>query len=259
MSEPVCIALSQEERRSLSPRSGRSVVEVSEVTKRFGRLTVLERVSLQIMPGRITALIGPNAAGKSTLIKAILGLIRPDTGRIVVNGIEVNGDPSYRAKVGYMPQAARFPENLTGQEVVAMLRGLRENQLEDDELFQEFRLAGELGKAVHTLSGGTRQKLNAALAFLFRPTLLILDEPTAGLDPVASEILREKIVRSRSNGATVILSSHVLADLDDLVDDIVFLSDGRVSYQGSLPKLKQATGQARLERAVAQLMNGERT
>jgi Cu-processing system ATP-binding protein len=233
-----------------------SVVEVSEVTKRFGKLTVLDRVSLKIRPGRITALIGPNAAGKSTLIKALLGLVRPDSGHIMVNGGEVNGDPAYRASVGYMPQNPRFPENLTGKEVVVMLRGLRERGLEDSELFREFHLAGELGKAVRTLSGGTRQKLNAAIAFLFRPSLLILDEPTAGLDPVASGILREKIVRVRNQGVSVILSSHVLADLDELAEDVVFLADGTVRFKGSLAGLKEATGQSRLDRAIARLMSG---
>lgn len=259
MSQPMAVTVPQNEQGPVSAGPGAPVVDLSEVTKRFGKLTVLDRVSVKIRPGRITALIGPNAAGKSTLIKAILGLVRPDSGRIVVHGSEVNGDPAYRASVGYMPQDPRFPENLTGKEVVIMLRGLREGGLEDSELFREFRLAGELGKAVRTLSGGTRQKLNAAIAFLFRPTLLILDEPTAGLDPVASGILRKKIVRIRDQGASVILSSHVLAELDEVADDVVFLSDGRVSFEGSLLGLKAATGQSRLDRAIATLMSGERT
>ena len=259
MSQPMAVSVPQRKEGPVPCEQEASVVEVSEVTKRFGKLTVLNRVSLKIRPGRITALIGPNAAGKSTLIKALLGLVRPDSGHIVVNGSEVNGDPAYRAGVGYMPQNPRFPENLTGREVVDMLRGLRQVGLEDSELFREFRLAGELGKAVRTLSGGTRQKLNAAIAFLFRPTLLILDEPTAGLDPLASEILRKKIVRIRNHGVSVILSSHVLADLDEVAEDVVFLSEGRVKFEGSLEGLMVATGQSRLDRAIAGLMNGETT
>jgi Cu-processing system ATP-binding protein len=207
----------------------------------------------------VTAILGPNAAGKSTLIKAILGLTRPDAGRIVVNGIVVNGDPGYRTRVGYMPQAARFPENLTGREVVAMLRDLRRGRLEDGELFQEFGLRGEMEKPVRSLSGGTRQKLNAAVAFLFRPTLLILDEPTAGLDPIASGILKAKVLRARRDRVTVILTSHVLAELEELVDDVVFLSEGRVNFQGTLRRLRETTGQQRLESAVARLMKGETT
>jgi Cu-processing system ATP-binding protein len=259
MSQTIAVTMPHTEDSTAPSGRDASVVEISEVTKRFGNLTVLDRVSLKIRPGRITALIGPNAAGKSTLIKALLGLVRPDSGHILVNGTEVNGDPAYRVNVGYMPQDPRFPENRTGKEVVVMVRALREGGMEDSELFREFRLAGELNKAVRTLSGGTRQKLNAAIAFLFRPTLLILDEPTAGLDPVASGILRAKIKRIRNQGVSVILSSHVIADLDEVADDIVFLSDGRVSFEGSLAGLKAATGQSCLDGAIARLMNGERT
>jgi Cu-processing system ATP-binding protein len=240
------------------PSVSTPVLEVFEVSKRFGRLTVLDQVSLRIRPGRITALVGPNAAGKSTLIKAILGLIRPDSGRIQVGDAVVNGDPAYRAKIGYMPQSACFPENLTGREVIAMLRDLRSGGPEDPELFDSLGLNGEIGKPLRTLSGGTRQKLNAALAFLFRPSLLILDEPSAGLDPVAGEVLREKIVRCRQNGASVILSSHLLAELDELADDVVFLAGGRVKFEGSVRRLKEMTGQARLERAITWLMIGDR-
>jgi Cu-processing system ATP-binding protein len=156
-----------------------------------------------------------------------------------------------------MPQAARFPENLTGHEVIDMLRALRATGTEDRELIDRFALAGELKKPVRTLSGGTRQKLNAAVAFLFRPHLLILDEPTAGLDPVASEILRQKIVRARDVGASVILTSHILADLDELADEVVFLSEGRVGFEGPLWVLKQTTRQSRLDRAIASLMLGK--
>ena len=233
------------------------VVEVSELTKRFGGLTVLDRVGFLARPGRITAVLGPNAAGKSTLIKAILGLIRPDSGRIVVAGKVVTGEPGYRSDIGYMPQSARFPENLTIREVVALLRGLRADRAEDPELFHSLGLFATLDQPVRTLSGGTRQKLNAALAFLFRPSVLILDEPSAGLDPLASTRLKDKILRCRQEGAAVILSSHLLAELDEVADDIVFLSDGRVGFEGSVRRLKEMTGQTRLERAVTRLMIGE--
>jgi Cu-processing system ATP-binding protein len=153
-----------------------------------------------------------------------------------------------------MPQHARFPENLTGREVVAMLRDLRPTQAFDEQLFHEFGLPPEMEKAVRTLSGGTRQKLNAAVAFLFRPSLLILDEPTAGLDPVASETLKTRILQARDGGASIILTSHVLAEVEEMVDDVVFLLEGRPVFEGPIQQLKESTGQDRLERAVARLM-----
>ena len=259
MSESLAVSFPGEQvpRAPLALDIPRPVVEVADVTKRFGRLLVLDRVSFGIRAGRVTAILGPNASGKSTVIKMLLGLVRPDAGRIVVDGVSVNGDPGYRAGVGYMPQAARFPDNLSGREVVAMLRDLRPDGREDDELFREFGLQQEMGRPVRTLSGGTRQKLNAAVAFLFHPSLLILDEPTAGLDPVASGVLKQKILRARRDGVSVILTSHVLAELEDLVDDIVFLLDGRVVFQGAIRRLKESTGQDRLEQAVAGLMRKE--
>jgi Cu-processing system ATP-binding protein len=233
----------------------RTVVAAAGLRKRFGRVEVLKGVDIAIKGGRVTAVLGPNGAGKSTLIKCILGLVRADSGSLTVNGSLVDDDPSHRADLGYMPQVARFPENLTGRDVVHLLRDLRGDAVpEDDELFDAFGLVREMDKPVRTLSGGTRQKLNAAVAFMFRPSMLILDEPTAGLDPVASGIFKEKIARARDEGRSILLSSHVLSELDELADDVVFLLDGRVEFEGSLRRLREVTGESRLERAIARLM-----
>ena len=232
-----------------------TVIEATGITKRYGRSPVLRGIDLAVKGGRVTAILGPNGAGKSTLIRLLLGLARPDAGSVSVGGTVVGSDPSYRAAIGYMPQHPRFPENLSGREVVRLLRELRGHAVpEDDELFGAFDLAGELDKPVRALSGGTKQKLNAAVAFMFRPKLLILDEPTAGLDPVASRVLKDRILRARQAGVTVVLVSHVLSELEDLADDVIFLLDGSVEFQGSLRRLKEITGEGRLERAVACLM-----
>jgi Cu-processing system ATP-binding protein len=136
-----------------------------------------------------------------------------------------------------------------------MLRDLRGPATElDDELIERLHLADHLGKPFRTLSGGTRQKVNAVLAFLFRPDLLVLDEPTSGLDPVSSAILRDKILEVRDSGRTVIVTSHVLSDLDALADDIAFLVDGEVGFAGRVHDLKLATRQLSLERAIAHVM-----
>lgn len=229
------------------------------ISKRFGRVQVLDDVTLVPAPGKVTAVLGPNAAGKSTLIRILLGLTRPDHGRVLIAG-GATDDPAWRARLGYMPQAARFPENLTGREVLKLIRDLRGASSDlDEELIDAFDLEPELGKPVRTLSGGTRQKLNAAVAFLFRPALLVLDEPTAGLDPIAAGQLKAKILRARAAGTTVLLTSHVLGEVEELVDEIVFLLDGRIRFQGSLCHLRDLTGEHRLERAVAALMKRERS
>jgi Cu-processing system ATP-binding protein len=234
------------------------VVGLASVCKRFGRRTVLDAVSCTIGTGRVTAILGPNAAGKSTLIKIVLGLVRADGGTVTVAGTRVNGEPDYRRVLGYMPQAARFPENLTGHKVLAMLCDLRGRSAVDERLITELALDSELDKPIRTLSGGTRQKLNAAIAFLFRPQLLVLDEPTAGLDPVASGTLKARIREYRERGGSVILTSHVLSEVEELADDVVFLLEGRVAFAGPISELRGETGEERLERAVARLMTGMR-
>lgn len=230
------------------------VLVIDGLTKRFDAMPVLQGIDLSLERGRVTAILGPNGAGKTTLIKSILGLTRPDRGEVRLDGCVLGEDPRLRAAIGYMPQIARFPENLTGAELMALLADLRGDVTMDRELVDRFRLGVELTKPLRTLSGGTRQKVNAVLAFLFAPQLLILDEPTAGLDPIASGVLKDKIRDEASRGRTFLLASHVMTELEELANDVVFLLDGTVRFSGSLHDLKRRTRQVNLERAVAQLM-----
>jgi Cu-processing system ATP-binding protein len=232
-----------------------SRVHISSLRKRFGRLEVLRRVDCTILPGRITAIVGPNAAGKTTLIKTILGMVRPDSGAVTVDDAVVGRDPGYRERIGYMPQAARFPEQLSGREVIGLLTGVRgRGAALDDQLIRQFRLEPHLDRPIRALSGGTRQKLNAAVAFLFRPSLLILDEPTAGLDPVAAGLLKDKVLRAPGEGTTVILTSHIMSEIEELAEDLVFLVEGNVIYQGPVASLLARSGELRLERAIAAIL-----
>ena len=234
------------------------MIEVRGLRKRFGALEVLRDLDLSVARGRITAVAGPNAAGKTTLMKVVLGLVRADAGEVTIDGRPVSGDPQYRSRIGYMPQIARFPENLTAAELLAMLADLRDGESAvDDELIDRFQLGSQMRKPLRTLSGGTRQKINAVMAFLFDPDLLILDEPTSGLDPVSSAILKDKVLAARDTGRTVILTSHVMSELDEMAEDIVFLLDGRVRFAGSVRDLKVRTRQLVLERAIAQVMREE--
>jgi len=231
-----------------------AAVELAGVRKRFGRLNVLGGVDATLETGRVTAIVGPNASGKSTLIKCILGLVRPDAGTIRVLGAEAGTDPAYRRGIGYMPQGAPFPENLSGREVLALIQSLRPGDSTDDDLVHRFQLDAALDKPVRFLSGGTRQKLNAALAFWFRPALLILDEPTAGLDPLSNGVFKEKVQEAADSGATVLLTSHLMGEVEELADDILFLLDGVVRFQGTMEDLRRLTGEQRMERAVSRLM-----
>jgi Cu-processing system ATP-binding protein len=234
------------------------MIEIRGVAKKFGGREVLRGIDLHVAAGRVTAVVGPNGTGKTTLIKCVLGLTRPDAGEIVVGGTRVNGDPGYRSAVGYMPQLPRFPENLSARELIAMLRDLRGADTDtDDSLARAWNLEPELDKPLRVLSGGNRQKVNAAVAFLFRPSLLILDEPTAGLDPAASSLLKDRILEDRARGRTFVVTSHVMSQLEEIADDVAFMLDGQIRFFGSLRSVKEETSERSLERAVAALMKRE--
>ena len=233
------------------------MIDIKGVTKAFGPIAVLRSVDASFRRGRVAAVVGPNAAGKTTLIKTILGLVRADEGQVLLDGVRVDDAGEYRGRIGYMPQFAHFPDNLTGAELVAFLTDLRGgvgHAALDEELMDQLAVREHFDKPFRSLSGGTRQKINAAIAFLFRPEILILDEPTAGLDPLSSSLVKDKILAERERGRTVIVTSHVMSELEQVADDVVLLLDGRVRFAGTLDSVKRETRQATLERAVAHLM-----
>jgi len=231
------------------------MIEVIKLEKSFGKLRVLRELDLLIEAGKITAIIGHNGSGKTTLIKCLLGLDKPTSGKILIDGFHLNGDWAYRDRIGYMPQMARFPENLTAKEVISMIKDLRgSTDCQEDELVNFFHLNGELNKPIRTLSGGTRQKVSAIIAFMFNPELLILDEPTAGLDPISSSLLKDRLLQEKQAGKTIIITSHIMSDLEELADNIIYLLDGKILFTGTVNTIIEQTGEPTLERAVARLM-----
>lgn len=238
-----------------APLPSPPALEVRDLSKTFGRLRVLDTLTLDFRAGRVTALLGPNGAGKTTLLKCVLGLVRPGAGHVVVDGARANGDGAYRRQIGFMPQLPQFPAHMTGWELLDMVDDLRGfNGTPDEELIDDFRVRDQMTKPFRELSGGTRQKLNAALAFRYDTPILILDEPTAGLDPVSSLALKEKVGRCRDAGRTVIITSHNLGELESLADDVVFLLEGQMRFQGPMGRLLGLTDKRTLEEAIASLM-----
>jgi len=232
------------------------VIIVNNLSKKFGKLQALDNVSVTCNKGECIALIGPNGSGKTTLIKCILGMVIYNSGFITFNGKNILHDWEYRAKIGYMPQIGRYPENMTIGQVLDMMKDIRQQKVfnMDEELIQAFKLDSMMNKRMRTLSGGTRQKVSASLAFLFNPDVLILDEPTAGLDPVASEILKEKISKEKEKGKLILITSHVLSDLDDLVSQVIYMQDGKCCFHKSIEAIKIETKQDKLAKAIASLM-----
>ena len=234
------------------------MITIENLHKKFKKLHALNNVSAAFSKGQVVSLIGPNGSGKTTLIKSILGIVRPDHGRILFNGIPVQNETAYRSSIGYMPQIGRYPDNMKIGQVIAMIKDVRNtNEQLDEELFYAYKMDQLLQKNMRSLSGGTRQKVSAVLAFLFNPEVLILDEPTAGLDPLASEILKKKIMDEKAKGKLVLITSHVLSDLDELTTDVMYLQDGKMLLYQPVEELKEDTGETKLGRAVAQLMKNQ--
>jgi Cu-processing system ATP-binding protein len=231
------------------------MISIENLCKRFSRLTVLDRVNLNLASGKSYALVGPNGSGKTTLIKSILGMVRPSSGTIFFDQKNIANEWKYRESIGYMPQIGRYPENMKMGELIDMMKNIRQDvKTIDEELIDSFKLYKVLDKRMHTLSGGTRQKVSASLAFLFHAPVLILDEPTAGLDPISVEILKEKILAERRKGKLLLISSHILSDLDELATDMIYIFEGKVQYHNSIEALKQETNEVRLNKAVTTLI-----
>ncbi len=231
------------------------MIIASNVSKKFAKLTVLNNVSVTCNKGECIALIGPNGSGKTTFIKSILGMVVPDSGFITFNGKNILHHWQYRDQIGYMPQIGRYPDNMRIGDVLDMMKDIRSDSTSlDEELVNAFGLQELMDKRMRTLSGGTRQKVSASLAFLFNPDVLILDEPTAGLDPVSSEIFKEKILEEKKKGKLVLITSHVLSELDDLVTQIIYMNEGQLLFHKSMEALRADTGEEKLVKAIAHVM-----
>lgn len=228
------------------------MIQLKNIEKKYGKLEVLKGISSNFNSSECIALIGPNGCGKTTLIKSILGMVVLNGGDIIFNQQSILGDINYRNKIGYMPQIGRYPENMSIGQILDMMIEIRQyNHPLDEELYKEYKIDTILNKRMATLSGGTTQKVSACLAFMFNPEVYILDEPTAGLDPIASEILKEKMMHEKKNGKLILITSHLLNDLDDLVSEIVFMQDGELLIHKGIHEIKKETSEEKISKAIA--------
>ncbi len=233
------------------------MIQIKNLHKKFGKLTVLDGLDLEISSGGIFAILGPNGSGKTTLIKSVLGMVIPNSGEIKINGISVLKKWDYRNQINYLPQIANFPNNLSVKELFAMVKNLRPKESNDKDLIEAFGLAPFLEKKLGNLSGGTKQKVNIVLTFMFDSDLIILDEPTTGLDPISLIYLKEIIQKEKEKGKTLLITTHIMSLVEEIADEIVFLLDGKIYFKGNLDQLKSQTKQTDLEHAIANLISKE--
>jgi Cu-processing system ATP-binding protein len=230
------------------------MVEITNLYKTFKKNNVLNGINLSIKEGGIFAVLGPNGSGKTTIIKSILGMVIPDSGQIKVFDTVIKNDANYRNKIDYLPQIANFPSNLKVIELIKMIKDLRGNTNQDAFLIEKFKLTPFLNKKLGTLSGGTKQKVNLVLTFMFDSPIIILDEPTTGLDPISLIRLKDLIKAEKQKGKTILITSHIMSFVEEVSDEIVFLLEGKIYFKGSISELKIKTNQDDFEHAIASIL-----
>jgi len=231
------------------------MIEIKNLHKNYRKHEVLKNISISLPCGEVSAVIGPNACGKSTLVKCILGLVLPQKGEIYMNGRLVNETWDFRNLIGYVPQYPCFPENLTAAEIFKMLDELRSKSSQDrrEGLCRTLNLGSELHKPYKTLSGGTKQKVAIVSALAYDPSIVILDEPTASLDPISCLAFQNIVKDLTQNGKTILLVSHVLQGVEELAKNVIYLADGRVGFSGKVSELLMRTQTQHLGKALAAL------
>lgn len=226
------------------------MIEIKSVHKKFGKNRVLKGINLSVEKGKVIGLLGPNGSGKSTLIKSILNLVKINKGEILVNQIPVQNVKA-RSFISYMPQVAHFAENISAKKLIQLICELRNEFPDSNPLIQYFGLTLEINKPLGNLSGGTRQKVSAVLAFLYNSPIIILDEPTVGLDPISRVKFKELVLEEKQKGKTIFFTSHIMSDVEELSDELAFLLDGNIVFKGKPKELINSTQQNNLEKAMA--------
>jgi len=218
------------------------LVSLVEAGKKYGQLDALSAMTMSLNEGEVLGLFGHNGAGKTTMMKLILGVISPSSGKIEVMGMAPDSKEAWhcRTKIGYLPENVSFYEQLTGLEVLtyfAKLKGFSKKQAID--LLEQVGISYAMKRQVKTYSKGMRQRLGLAQAFIGEPKLLLLDEPTVGLDPIATGDFYKTVDQLKSNGSSVILCSHVLPGVEQHIDRAMILSSGKLLAMGTLSELRQ--------------------
>jgi ABC-2 type transport system ATP-binding protein len=228
-----------------------AAIAVQGLTRRYGAVTAVNGISFEIGAGEIFGLLGPNGAGKTTTLECILGLGRPDAGRIAVCGQKLGAET--RAKIGAVLQATGLQDKITPREALDLFRSFYATPAARDALIQRFGLREKQDAAYDTLSGGQKQRLALALAFVGDPAVFVLDEPTAGLDPQMRREVQDHILAMKKTGRAVLLATHDMDEAERLCDRLAVIAGGRIVATGTPNDLIAGSQDARLEDVILQL------
>jgi ABC-2 type transport system ATP-binding protein len=240
------------------------VIQLKDLTKRYGSFTALERLDLTVPRGVLYGLLGPNGAGKTTALRIIAGILQPTAGSVLVGGFDVQREPeAAKSKLGYIPDRPFIYEKLTGAEFLRFVSGLYGQNGEDverriDELLSVWELTAWRDELLEAYSHGMRQKLIISSALIHRPEVIVVDEPLVGLDPKAARLLKNIFRGFVERGGTILMSTHSLEVAEALCDRIAIIQDGKIRAEGTMEDLRREakSGDAGLEEIFLKLTGG---
>ena len=250
------------ERRELEADMSDLAIEVSGLRKSFGEKEAVAGIDLEIAAGSLAGLVGPNGAGKTTSLSMMTGLLRPDTGRILINGLDVWADPpAAKAIIGVVPDEARLFERLSGEELLeyaGRLRGLPAGEARSRaaQLLDVLDLAEDAKRLVADYSTGMRKKATLGCALIHNPSVLFLDEPLEGVDPISADVIRRLLTRFTGSGSTVLFSSHVMELVEQVCDHVSIINAGRIAATGTVDQVR---GGKTLQQAFIDLVGPKAT
>jgi sodium transport system ATP-binding protein len=229
-----------------------SALAAEGLTKQFDSVTAVDNVSLEVRSGEIVGLLGPNGAGKTTILRMLVGILTPTSGRVAINGLDLHAHPlEAKQGIGFLSGDTQLYQRLTSREVLryfGRLYGMADGVLNRriDQLVDELEMTSFADRPCRTLSSGQKQRANIARAFLHQPGVLLLDEPTAALDVISGRFLTEAIRRERASGRAVLVSTHIMSEAEYLCDRLYLLYDGRVADHGPLADLLSRSASSNL-------------
>ncbi|HLB55293.1 MAG TPA: ABC transporter ATP-binding protein [Gemmatimonadales bacterium] len=240
------------------------MIELQGLTKRYGKFTAVDRIDLVIPRGELYGLLGPNGAGKTTTMRMIAGILKPTAGRVLIAGIDIDGDPiAAKQRLGFIPDRPFVYDKLTGAEFLRFVAGLYGHSGPEvgrriDDLLELFELLPWRDELTESYSHGMRQKLIIASALLHRPEVIVVDEPMVGLDPKSARLLKDLLRQFVHRGGTVLMSTHTLEIAEAMCDRIAIVHAGRIAASGTLAELRAqtASGEASLEELFLKLTGG---
>lgn len=236
------------------------MIEVKMLTKSYGKKLAVDHISFKINDGEIFGLLGPNAAGKTTTVRLLSTILKPDSGTAVINGMDVVENPrAVRKMIGALPEEVGLYDRLTPREMLqyyGRLQGMDKTSIIEGTkmLFEKLELADFADARNSTLSKGTKQKVSVARAFLHNPPVLFLDEPTAGIDVMSSRAIKDMIKRAKNQRKTILFSTHIMPEAEKICDRIAIIDKGRIIATGTLSELKSMTQKADLEDVFVRLV-----